>query len=122
MKSTETAMSALPLTQLTPEEYLAIERAGETKHEYYKGQMYAMAGGSHAHALIVANLVGELRQSLKKRHCFVTASDVRLRISEAGLYTYTDLMVICGEPKFADDRRDTVLNPMLIVEVLSKST
>ena len=84
--------------------------------------MYAMAGGRYVHGLIVANLTGELRQRTKQRSCFVTCSVVRLRVSEAGLYTYPDLIIIFGEPNFADQRNDTVVNPTLIVEVLSKST
>ena len=115
-------MSAPPPTRLTPEEYLALERTSEIKHEYYQGRMYAMAGGTHAHGLIVVNLASELRQCSRRRSCFVTTNYVRLRISQAGPYTYPDVIVIRGEPVFADGRNDTVLNPTLIVEVLSKST
>jgi Uma2 family endonuclease len=115
-------MSAQALPKITPEQYLEAERAAEFKSEYYGGQMYAMAGGTYPHATIILNLGAELRQMLKQRPCTVTTSEARLRVSKGGLYTYPDVMVVCGDPKFADNQRDTVLNPTLIVEVLSKST
>jgi Uma2 family endonuclease len=115
-------MSAQPQTRLTPEQYLEIDRASEFRNEYYDGRMYAMSGGTHRHALIIFNLGSELRNIVKKRRCMVTSSDVRVRVAPGGLYTYPDLVVVCGEPKYADGRRDTLLNPRLIVEVLSPST
>jgi Uma2 family endonuclease len=115
-------MSAQALPKITPEQYLEAERSAEFKSEYYGGQMYAMAGGTYPHATIILNLGGELRQMLKQRPYIVTTSEARLRISQGGLYTYPDVMVVCGDPKFDDNQRDTVLNPTLIVEVLSKST
>jgi Uma2 family endonuclease len=115
-------MSAQALPKITPEQYLEAERSAEFKSEYYGGQMYAMAGGTIPHAHIIANFTGALFQALRGGACFVLSSDARLRISASGLYTYPDLMVVCGDPKYADDRRDTVLNPTLIVEVLSEST
>jgi Uma2 family endonuclease len=115
-------MSAQALPKITPEQYLEAERAAEFKSEYYGGQMYAMAGGTIPHAHIIANFTGALFQALRRSTCFVLSSDARLRISASGLYTYPDVMVVCGDPKFADNQRDTVLNPTLIVEVLSKST
>ncbi len=115
-------MSAYPHPSLTPEEYLQIERAAEFKSEYYNGRMYAMSGGSYGHGLIILNLAGELRAALKNSPCAVTASDVRLRVSPRGLYTYPDVVVVCGEPKFADDQKDTLLNPTFVAEVLSPST
>ena len=115
-------MSAQPHARLTPEEYLDLERAAEFRHEYYKGQMYAMAGGSHRPVIIIGNLAGELRIALKARPCVVTTSDLRVRVSEGGLYTYPDVVVVCGKPLYLDNHRDTVLNPVLIVEVLSPAT
>jgi Uma2 family endonuclease len=115
-------MSTQPKTFLTPEQYLEIERKAECKSEYYNGEMFAMAGASEAHVVIVANLVGELRQQLKGRPCRVTSNDLRLRVLPSGLYTYPDVMVVCGESQYADNRKDTVLNPVVIVEVLSEST
>jgi Uma2 family endonuclease len=107
---------------MTPERYLEMERAAEFKSEYFEGQVYAMAGGTYPHAAVIANVIGELRRALKQKPCTVTSSDARLRVSPTGLHTYPDVMVVCGEAEFADDQRDTVLNPTLIVEVLSKST
>jgi Uma2 family endonuclease len=115
-------MSAQPQPRLSPEEYLALERAAEVKSEYYDGHMYAMSGGSYPHAKIIVNVSSGLQQALKGKACSVTSSDVRFRVSPQGLYTYPDVMVVCGPPKFADNQRDTLLNPTLIVEVLSQST
>ena len=115
-------MSAQSQPRLTPEQYLEAERAAEFRNEYYNGHIYAMSGGSYAHFQIIGNLTGELHGALKKRPCSVGSSDLRLRVSLAGLYTYPDVIVICGEPKFADDQKDTLLNPTLIAEVLSPST
>src|ERR1017187_5873973 len=115
-------MSTLPKTYLTPEQYLEIERKAEFKSEYYQGEMFAMAGARWAHNLILLNLASELRQQLRSRPCSVTSSDMRVRVNAKGLYTYPDVVVVCGEPQFLDERRDTLLNPTLIVEVLSEST
>src|SRR5580704_14072057 len=115
-------MSSQPSTFLTPAEYLEIERRAERKSEYFQGEMFAMAGASYAHVVIVGNLSHELKLRLKAGPCGVYSSDLRLRVAPNGLYTYSDVMVICGDPQFADNRRDTVVNPVLIVEVLSEST
>ena len=115
-------MSAQPIPGLTPEQYLEIERAAEFKSEYYCGTMYAMAGGTYVHNLIIARTIFLLSQKLEGGHCVVLTSDLRLRVSMEGLYTYPDITVVCGPPKFADDQIDTLLNPSVIVEVLSKST
>jgi len=116
-------MSVQTQARLSLEEYLAIERSAETKSEYLDGEMFAMTGGSFLHNLIVGNLVGELRQQLKGRSCTVVPSDLRVHIPATGLYTYPDLAVVCGEPRLEDDQElDTLLNPTLIVEVLSPTT
>jgi Uma2 family endonuclease len=115
-------MSTQPKTFLTEQAYLEIERKAEHKSEYYRGEMFAMAGGTPRHGLIILNVGGELRQQLKGKPCWVYTSEVRLRVSAAGLYTYPDAMVLCGERKYADDHQDTVTNPVLIIEVLSDST
>lgn len=115
-------MSSLAETYLSPEEYLERERKAERKSEYFRGQVFAMAGATREHVVIVTNLVGELRQQLRGRPCDVYSTDMRLQASAAGLYTYPDVMVVCGEPAYADDHRDTLLNPNLIIEVLSEST
>ena len=115
-------MSSQPKLRLTPEEYLTVEREAEYKSEYYDGEVFAMAGASARHVLIVTNVVRELGTQLKRRPCTVYSSDLRVRVSETGLYTYPDVAVVCGVPQWADDQRDTLLNPTLIVEVLSDST
>jgi Uma2 family endonuclease len=115
-------MSAQPQPRLTAEQYLAAERSAEFRHEYYNGHIYAMSGGSFQHFQIIGNVTAELHARLKKRPCAVGSSDLRLRVSPDGLYTYPDVIVINGDPRFADERHDTLLNPALIVEVLSPTT
>ena len=115
-------MSSQPKSFLTPEEYLERERKAEFKSEYFNGEVFAMAGGSRRHSLIAGNLVREFGQQLKKRPCEVHGSDLRLRVSPRGLYTYPDVTIICADPQFADEQKDTLLNPVVIVEVLSAST
>lgn len=115
-------MSSALKPRLSPEEYLAIERAAERKSEYWNGEMFALAGASERHGTIVANLVGELRAALKGRPCKVYANDLRLQVTPTGLYTYPDVLVICGPVEFSDDVKDMVRNPKLIIEVLSAST
>ena len=107
---------------ISQEEYLANERSSETKSEYYQGEIFAMASASERHNLIVANIIGELRSQLKKKPCRVYPSDMRLKIEETGLYTYPDVIVVCGEREFDDEKSDTLLNPDVIIEVLSDST
>ena len=115
-------MSANPVALLSPEEYLALERAAEFKSEYFNGRVYAMSGGSRAHSAIAINLARAFSLALDHTPCLVFSSDLRLRVPETGLYTYPDLSVVCSEPEFADDYVDTLLNPIVVVEVLSKST
>lgn len=107
---------------MTPEEYFDAERGSTIRHEYYQGHMYAMSGGASAHSAIVANVGGELHSALKKTPYRLFSSDLRIRVSPDGLYTYPDQSVVCGEPQFAEGRNDTLLNLTVIVEVLSKST
>ena len=115
-------MATHPKTFLTPEQYLEIERKAEFKSEYYQGEMFAMAGAKEAHNLVIWNLARELGQQLRQRPCRAYLADMRVRVSATGLYTYPDVVAVCGEPQFLDDQRDTLLNPNLIVEVLSPST
>src|SRR5262245_33701046 len=100
-----------------PAEYLRLERMAPKRSEYFAGEMFAMAGGSPRHSLIKTNLVGELRNRLKGRPCTAYDSDLRIRVSATGLYTYAEASVICGEPQLDDLDPDTVLNPTLIAEV-----
>ena len=109
-------------TYVTPEEYLALERAAEYKNEYFDGEIFAMTGASRRHNLIAGNIGGSLWQQLRGKPCEVYPSDMRVRIPSANIYTYPDVVVVCGEPQFEDDYVDTLLNPTLLVEILSKST
>ena len=115
-------MSAQALQQLTPQEYLELERRSETKHEFVNGEMFDMAGASRSHNLIVTNIVGELRLQLKGRRCEVYPNDMRVHIPDTGMYTYPDAVVACGTPRLTDDKRDTLLSPTALFEVLSSST
>jgi len=115
-------MSLEAKVYLTPEEYLANERKAERRSEYFAGEVFAMAGAGEAHNLIVANIISELRAQFKERPCRVYPSDMRVKVSATGLYTYPDVVAVCGESKFEDDLRDTLLNPSVIFEVLSEST
>ncbi|OQY56844.1 MAG: hypothetical protein B6245_17820 [Desulfobacteraceae bacterium 4572_88] len=107
---------------ISEEEYLAQERVSEGKYEYYEGEVFAMAGASRKHNLIVTNVISELRSQLKKKPCRVYPSDMRLKTEATGLYTYPDVMVVCGKELFGDENMDTLLNPDVIIEVLSDST
>ncbi len=123
---------SLPQTQTiyTIEEYLAFERESEERHEYLDGLIYAMAGESNEHADISVNLVVELGSQLKGTPCRVWTKDskvlsgpaIRSYKSVKGLFSYPDIVVVCGEPRFLDAHRDVLLNPALIIEVLSPST
>ena len=117
-------MSTLPAKKfVTPEEYLEVEELAERKSEYLNGEMFLMAGTTSSHNLIVTNLVGELRNQLRKRKCNIYSQDLRARVSPTGLYTYPDVMVTCGEEQFLNGpKTSTLLNPILIIEVLSDST
>jgi Uma2 family endonuclease len=105
-------------------EFLAFERAADTRHELVNGVVYAMAGGSAMHALIAANVAVELGLRLRGKGCQPFSGDLRIKIEETGMFTYPDLSIVCGALEFAtaDDGRDTVTNPTLLVEVLSPST
>jgi Uma2 family endonuclease len=109
-------------THYTPDAYLALEREAEEKHEYLDGEIFAMAGASEAHILIVANLVMELGRQLKGRPCKVYPNDMRVNVRPRGLYTYPDVVVVCGKTELEDQHFDTLLNPTVIFEVLSPST
>jgi Uma2 family endonuclease len=115
-------MSLQPKSYLTPEQYLALERTAAYKSEYFRGEVFAVAGASPTHVLIVANIVAALHGQLRQRPCTVYATDLRLKVHASGFYTYPDVVVVYGEPQFDDDQRDTLVNPTLIVEVLSEST
>lgn len=111
-----------PTYPVSPEEYLARERVAETKSEYFAGEIVAMSGASRAHNLIVGNVVAALHGQLRGRPCELYPNDMRVGIAPRSAYLYPDAIVVCGKPEFAEERRDTLLNPTLVVEVLSPST
>lgn len=116
-------MIAIPQTQTySPEEYLNLEAQSETRHEYHDGEIIPMAGGTINHNRITGNVYSNLRFTLKGQDYDVFINDVRLWFPQYNIYTYPDVMVIAGEPMYYENRTDTIINPRLVVEVLSKST
>ena len=112
---------AVKETYRTDEEYLAFERAATEKHEFFDGEIIAMAGASREHNLIGGNIFAEIRFQLKGKNCESYAGDMRVRMKK-GRYGYPDVVVVCGKPEFADDEFDVLFNPTVVVEILSKST
>lgn len=115
-------MATQPLLRSTPEEYLSAERRAETKSEFHDGEILAMAGASYVHNLVVANLIRELGVQLKSRPCAVLPSDLRVWIEASRRYVYPDVTVVCGEPELTDTDPEALVNPTLLVEVLSDTT
>ena len=110
------------LPVLTTEDYLDLERQSDIRHEFLDGFVYAMAGESPTHSTICFNLAGSLHAQLKDSPCRGFSPNMKVRAGEKGLYAYPDLMIVCGEPVFLDERGDVLLNPTVIFEVLSPST
>ena len=106
----------------TPEEYLALERASDTKHEYLDGEIYAMAGGSPKHNQICFNTIVAIGGQITDSSCVGYTSDQKIRTDPMDLFSYPDLTLVCGEPVFHDDHQDVILNPTVIIEVLSPRT
>ena len=115
-------MSTAPKQTWTEAKYLAFERSSEEKHEFLNGEIFAMAGAKENHNLIVANIIASLHSQVRNRPCRVYPSDMRVKSTHTGSYTYPDIVVVCDTPQFEDDERDTLLNPTVIIEVLSPST
>jgi Uma2 family endonuclease len=116
-------MAVNPLTKLTPAEYLVFERAQtDARHEYLDGEMTMMAGASVEHNRIVGNVFASLHTQLRRSACSVFTSDLRVKVPATGLYTYPDIAALCGELHVEDDESDILLNPQVIMEVLSPST
>lgn len=111
-----------PKARYTPAEYLELERHSETRHEYLDGEIFAMGGASRRHNLISLNIAAELRAGVRGRPCEVYAHDMRVRVEATGLYTYPDVVAVCGKPRFEDQEVDTLFNPTFLAEVLSKTT
>ncbi len=115
-------MASLPIQRHTPEQYLETDRRAQFKSEYLNGEIFAMAGASRAHNLIAGNTFIALSLQLRTQPCETYMNDMRVQTSPAGLYTFPDVVVVCGPPEFRDDHADTLLNPTVIVEVLSPTT
>lgn len=115
-------MQAKRKSYLTPEEYLALERQADTKSEYFNGEVYAMSRATRVHNIITTNVIATFVTQLKGRRCEVYASDMRVKVQPTGLYTYPDVVIVCGEVQLEDPRQDTLLNPTVLIEVLSPST
>jgi Uma2 family endonuclease len=115
-------MSAIPKTLISEQEYLTLERKAEHKSEFYKGEVFAMAGATEEHNAIVGALIGELYSFLKSKRCRVYPSDLRVYNPANSLYTYPDVTVVCGENEYLDNEFDTLVNPTVIFEVLSPAT
>ena len=107
---------------ITSEEYLSVERRAKIKSEYIYGEIFAMSGSSNAHNLITLDIATELNLQLRKSCCLVYSNDMRVKTELTGSYFYPDVVVVCDKPRFEDNVFDTLLNPILIVEVLSPST
>ena len=117
------AFQTEPAEYVSPEDYLRLEREAESRHEYVEGKVIAMAGAGYAHNLICANLTGELYSQLRGKSCSVVGSSQRLQILSGSAFTYPDLTMVCGRPDFNEEKKpDTLLNPTLLVEVLSPTT
>jgi Uma2 family endonuclease len=115
-------MSAVPKARLTEDEYLAIERSATVRSEYLNGEMFAMAGGTIRHSVVKDNLVRRIGNALDGSPCRTVSADVKVKVSATGLYTYPDVIIVCGEPQADRKNQDVLLNPHVILEVLSKST
>jgi len=107
---------------ISEKEYLSFERNAPGKHEYYKGEIFAMSGASFKHNVIEKNLRGELYNFLKGRKCTEFGSNLRIHVPPNTLYTYPDIIIMCDEPVFIDNEFDTIINPAVIIEILSPST
>jgi Uma2 family endonuclease len=117
-------MASAPQTErFTPEQYLQLEVQSDRRHEYYRGEIFLMTGASRAHNLIAANIIGRLNRHLAGNPCEVYGADMRVKVSESGLYTYPDISVACPSIEFEMRQgTDTLLNPVVVIEVLSPTT
>ena len=106
----------------SPEQYLALERNASFKSEFHEGHIYAMTGASREHNLVSINIAGEFRDQLKNRPCEAYLNDMRVKAATARNYFYPDAAVVCGQPVFEDGHHDTMLNPTVLIEVLSPTT
>jgi Uma2 family endonuclease len=107
---------------VSPEDYLIMERASEEKHEYYKGEVFAMSGASLRHVIITKNMNTLVLPFLQEKPCDMFGNDLRIHIPENTLYTYPDFSIVCGKPETTDQEEDTIIKPSALIEILSKST
>jgi Uma2 family endonuclease len=121
-KEYNSVMSTQPVPYISPEEYLAAERTATFKSEYVSGQIWAMSGASRRHNVIALNLGGELREALRGSECQAFGSDMRVFVPDNMTFAYPDLSVVCGEQQYTDAAVDTLLNPTVLIEILSPST
>lgn len=115
-------MSLHPKPKFTGQEYLDWERQQDTRHEYFDGEIFAMTGASRKHNLVCGNTFSALHAQMRGGTCEVYNNDMRVKVSETGMYTYPDIVAACDNPAFEDAAADTLINPVLIIEVLSGST
>ena len=115
-------MASNPVTKLSEEQYLAIDRAAEFRSEFVDGEMFAMSGSSFRHAALQSNVLVEVANGLRGTDCRVFGTDLRVRVSKTRMYAYPDVCVVCGKELLADEQRDILLNPVVIFEVLSPTT
>lgn len=115
-------MATAPIRRYTPAEYLAFERSSPEKHEYFDGEIFAMAGASKDHVRVTTNILGRLFAQLDGQPCQPNSSDLRIKFPATGRYTYADVTVACPPLEFEDKELDTLLNPRVVIEVLSPST
>lgn len=115
-------MSAQAKIVLSEEDFIAFEKQSVIKHEYFRGEIFAMAGTTFEHGLISGNLVAGIHGFLKGKPCVVQASEIKTHIYQNSLFTYPDISVICGKPIFAYNQNDIITNPKVIIEILSPST
>ena len=115
-------MATQTITYVTPDEYLATQRLSEDRAEYLDGVVYPMTGVTVNHSRIITGLATELSHQLRDRNCDVLQTDMKVRMPDSQKFFYPDVLVLCGEPQFHDDRTDVILNPDIIIEVLSPST
>jgi len=107
---------------ISEEEYFSLEEKAVIRHEYYEGEIFAMAGGSHEHAVLMANTSGAVVPRLRGQKCYTASSEQRIKVEATGLITYPDLAIVCPPLRFAGKNTHTLLNPRAIFEILSPST
>lgn len=115
-------MAVRSISYISESDYLEAERRAQTKSEYLAGQVFAMAGASRVHNRITFNLGGQLYAALRGRTCEAYVGDMRVKVQAASAYFYPDVVIVCGQPQFEDEQEDNLLNPTVVIEVLSPST